>query len=248
MRNERPPFDEQFSDSDSSDSSNGSSDPGSSTELELILEGIRQIISYLYGLAVAIRNPTPLDRFDRSTNVDTSHFEIWDIQHASERFPLLSTASPLILQRLGKANSRRRQVFKYNMIHNSKVRHGVDAFTTQVDPVAVLPDRYLDEDQGDLEPTSLKAPNEESQRTPSIRAPTLDTQTTVATFVEKDTGDAAINFDDGLSETSSAVSDGPLDETALEIPAPPAGALEGEYFECPYCYEISRAPSTIQWR
>ena len=248
LNNERLPYDEQASDSESSDSSSESSDPDSPTELEMILNDIKQTISCLYKLAIVVHNPAPRDRFRKAEDIDTSHFELWDSKHIGEKFPMLASESPFLLQRLGKANSRRRQVFKYNKIHHSKMRHGVNNFLVRAEPVLEVPHRDLESEQQVFNPVESQDRDEAARSAPSISAPTLNTQTTATTFIETKTEEMDVDFDDALSESSSAVSENPLDEGALKIPEPPAGALDGDYFECPYCYEISRTPTITRWR
>ncbi len=248
MSNERLPLDEQLSDSDSSDSSSGSADLGSSTELELILKGIRQSISYLYKLAITVRNPTPTDRLYTKHDIDTSCYECWDIQHVGQRLPLLASVSPFLLQRLGKANSRRRQVFKYNKKHHEKLQHGVDAYTANLETVVGVADHITGDQERTFHPVSVRDQDEVARNTPSERAPTLDTQTTVATFLEKDPDRTELDFDDGLSETLSVLTEGSPEEDDFKFPEPPLGALGDDYFECPYCCEVSRIPNMIQWK
>ena len=263
MNKERLPYDEQSAESDSSDSSSGDDSLNSKTELEQILSDIKNIITYLFELAIIVRDPTPIDRFkkaERNENENKSAYTSWDIQHVRDKFDsskkdrLLERESPFLVRRLGKANTRRRQLFDYYEKHNSKLRHGVDAFTPLIEPEVVNADDFrTDPDRSLSIKTYAKGiPDEDEiiQRAPSTIAPTLGTQTTVATFldsnVEADLDDN--DADDGLSETSSAASEGQTDEGGLEIPEAPAGALENKAFECPYCYEIIRAPSTTKWR
>lgn len=198
-----------------------------------------------------MRNPAPLDRIQNADEINTSHFEEWDIQHVGEKFPLLATVSPFLLQRLGKANTRRRQIFKYNKLHNSRLKRGVDGMTGRAETIAVITTQNFENQEGVSRDTDFRDHNEvhESRESaPSTRAPTMDTQTTVATYIENQADTVYFDPDDEVSETSSAASENPMDEGALRIPEPPLGALDGEYFECPYCFEISRTPTITRWR
>ena len=195
-----------------------------------------------------MRNPAPRDRFRKAEDIDTSHFIPWDAQHIGEKFPMLASESPFLLHRLAKANSRRRQVFKYNKIHSSKMKHGIDNRLVYAEPVLEIADQELRGEQHFSEPIERQDQDEPGPSAPSISAPTLDTQTTATTFMEGRIHENSVEIDDTLSESSSAVSENPLDESALKIPDPPAGALEDEFFECPYCHEVSKTPTIMKWR
>ena len=52
---------------------------------------------------------------------------------------------------------------------------------------------------------------------------------------------------DRLSESSSAVSEHAAAESKIAIPAQPTGALESEFFECPYCYDILKVSGLLSW-
>lgn len=93
------------------------------TELEQIASSVPDTVNCLLRLSVAIRNPAPHDRFATSVSIDISHYESFDIQHVQMKF---QNVDSLLAQRLGKANSRRRQYFKYRKSHHSKLAHGLD--------------------------------------------------------------------------------------------------------------------------
>ncbi|KAF5665566.1 hypothetical protein FCIRC_10493 [Fusarium circinatum] len=103
--------DEEFDESDDPD-----------TELNQISADVADVVNCLLRLSVAIRNPAPHDRFIKSHSIDTSHYEIFDIQHVSSKF---KTLEPLLAERLGKAKSRRRQFFNYRLAHRTKLSQGL---------------------------------------------------------------------------------------------------------------------------
>ncbi|KAL5613998.1 hypothetical protein FOVSG1_003061 [Fusarium oxysporum f. sp. vasinfectum] len=103
--------DEDFEESDDPD-----------TELNQTFVDIADVVNCLLRFSVAIQNPAPHDRFIRSHSIDTSHFEIFHIQHVSSKF---RTMEPLLAERLGKAISRRRQFFNYRLAHRTKLSQGL---------------------------------------------------------------------------------------------------------------------------
>ncbi|KAF2674522.1 hypothetical protein BT63DRAFT_12856 [Microthyrium microscopicum] len=88
------------------------------SELEQIMAHISNSTKCLMRLSVAIRHPAPHDRFMRSGNIDTSAFEPYDIAHVRHKFP---KAENFLIDRLGKAISRRRLYLKYRANHKEKL-------------------------------------------------------------------------------------------------------------------------------
>lgn len=73
---------------------------------------ISHIIAYLYRLSIAISSPAPQDRLERMTSNSMSHFETFDIDHIGNKYKF-DDKNRYLLDRLGKANTKRRQLFKY---------------------------------------------------------------------------------------------------------------------------------------
>jgi hypothetical protein len=241
LSGEAQPYDDQTFDSDSSDSTSGEDADTTIEALQTFLD-VQKIITYLYKYAAHLRSPAPRDRLLKLAKIDVSHFEEWDQLHLEEKFPL---ASPALRKRLGKANSIRRQMFKYHEKHHDKLARNLD-FTD-----SIKSDLRADQDginTGQL--NSVTTPGL-PKFTPSVKsaAPstivTTNTQTTIATYVETS---KEILTDDNLSETSSAASEGPDEGSNLHLPHPPKGALEGNIFQCPYCYEMMKISGSLSWR
>ncbi|KAI9773017.1 MAG: hypothetical protein M1839_002247 [Geoglossum umbratile] len=243
LSGKQQPYDELSFDSDSSDSApEGGIDAVKTprpTELQQTFRDVQKIITYLYELALYLRSPAPSSRLSKLAKIDVSHFEEWDRRHVEEKF---RAANPTLLRRLGKANSRRRQMFKYYERHHSMLSRNLATFTT--------PEPKAGNDKAVAGPTDAIRSNPPTlvpsvRTTPSTDAVTTNTQTTIATFV--DTGEE-IFTEDNLSETSSAASEGPDEESTLHMPPLPKGAIYGEAFQCPYCYEMMKVSSSQSWR
>ncbi|WZH42013.1 uncharacterized protein QYS62_002981 [Fusarium acuminatum] len=93
------------------------------SELPQILISIAESINCLFRLSVSINNPFPHDRLTDVSSTDTSYFESFDIDHVRKTF---SAASDAIIERLGKANSRRRQYLNYRKLRRKKLASGQD--------------------------------------------------------------------------------------------------------------------------
>ncbi|KAF4777268.1 hypothetical protein HER10_EVM0012996 [Colletotrichum scovillei] len=92
-------------------------------ELDAIMEVFPDIINCLMRLVIMIQNPTRSDRFSGAKLTDTTEYEHYDIQHVSAKFEGIDDQ---LAQLLGKANSRRRQYFKYREAHHKKLSHLMD--------------------------------------------------------------------------------------------------------------------------
>lgn len=93
-----------------------------STELNQILMDVSEINTDLLRLSKAMRNPAPHERFLNAVATDTSYFNEHDHRHVQDKFP---KADPLLLNKLAKAVSRRRQFFRYREQHQSKLKQGL---------------------------------------------------------------------------------------------------------------------------
>ncbi|MCJ1471573.1 hypothetical protein MMC13_000213 [Lambiella insularis] len=106
-----------------SDFEDGDTKPGQDTEIQQIFVEILELINCLYRLSMSVRNPTGTQRYIKSAHIDTSYFEPYDIEHVRQKFPL---AWDYLVQRLGKAISRRRQYLKYRETHAAKIAQHLD--------------------------------------------------------------------------------------------------------------------------
>ncbi|KFA54857.1 hypothetical protein S40293_10134 [Stachybotrys chartarum IBT 40293] len=103
------------------------SEPEMPPELFQILTSIIENVNCLLRLSMSIRNPAPHDRFKQSTITDTTHFQLFDVQHVRTKYP---SASDVLVQRLGTAISRRRQYFRYRDLRRQKMASGLDPWDT----------------------------------------------------------------------------------------------------------------------
>ncbi|KAF3015046.1 hypothetical protein E8E14_010428 [Neopestalotiopsis sp. 37M] len=125
------PWDQELSGNESDDESiSGPEDDDIefATEMDQLLADIAGIVSCLLKLSVSIRNPAPHDRFRGSTKTDTSFYEPADIAHVQAKF---GQANPNLVKLLGKANTRRRQFFKYRETHHQKLSRGLEMISTR---------------------------------------------------------------------------------------------------------------------
>lgn len=212
----------------------------STTELEERFFEVRHIITCLYKLSIVIQNPASRDQLLRCAKIEVAHYEYFDVAHASQKFPF---AAEYLVERLGKANTKRRQLFQYHEQHHDKLALYIDA------PIG--PELYSQRDNldGEVEADLNPAMKDERLTRGQVSiAKTVNTQTTVSTFVER-SARAPGGSDDGRSQTSYATSVGDISYSKLRIPVPPTLAREfdGEPFECPYCFSMTAVENSRSW-
>jgi len=233
----------------------GLTEEGETSEPEIeafvtLLSDITHIITCLYRFSMAMRNATPRDRLHKITSIEVSHFEYWDIAHIGHKFPM---APSYLIQRLGKANTRRRQLMKYYRGH-----HGAIARYINRDPPLPLGDRTV-ERQGVLQ-SSLALVGEERESGSIINAPTTiansivaKSQTTVSTikqdafYIHDAVGVGPEPDEDQVSQTSYATSAN-NQRIRISPPPDPDAAYNGTPFECPYCFQIISVRDRRAWR
>jgi hypothetical protein len=220
-------------------SNNSQSQASRPTELQqILLTDVPEIITCLYKLSQAIRNPAPHDRYLKSTSIDTSHFEFWDIQHIENKFP---NAPNFLAIRLGKAISRRRQYLKYCDKHRRKLGQDIDpprlpAIIRKV-PKTVLAPQFF---QNDEPLTKVDAVE------PSEVATTVLTQTTATTFTASNI-EVEVESDSGQTQTSYTPSESADEGPKPRPPPPPKQFHDNQPFECPFCFTIVNVKSIRSW-
>lgn len=121
MRGQRVPWDADTS-SDSDTGSELSSDSlQGTTELIQLSATMKAVITSLFRLSMAIRDPAPTSQSTRTLTIDKSYFEQHDVFHVQAKYPL---CPDYLAIRLGRALSSRRQYLSYREEHHSKLVKG----------------------------------------------------------------------------------------------------------------------------
>lgn len=133
MTGARQPLEDVVSDGDSSntetesESGEGSSQSQGPSEMRQILTEVSEVVNCLYRLSMSVRNPTGTQRYVKSAHIDTSFYEPYDLRYVEQKFP---SAKGYLVERLGKAISRRRQYLKYRETHAAKMAQRLDEENT----------------------------------------------------------------------------------------------------------------------
>ncbi|KAI5816702.1 hypothetical protein BZA77DRAFT_311673 [Pyronema omphalodes] len=197
---------------------------------------ISHIITYLYRISIAISSPAPQDRLERMPTNSMSHYLAFDIDHISNKYKF-DDKDQYLLERLGKANTKRRQVFKYYQDHHQRI----------IGRRPTSPEAASQPGSPGLENSEI----DENDFYQSV-VDRSDMYTTVNTFYEGDRKfsvfkpfDLDSRSETGFSETSYASSS--ADSDNLRVPDPPEEAKKGP-FQCPYCFIIVETESRASWK
>lgn len=185
------------------------------------------------------------DRLLKSSKVNVAFYETFDIEHTRHKFP---SANDTLVERLGRAISKRRQYLKYREQHHEKL--SVPRQNTFTANQSIDQDRSMP-----LIETKASSPAQTRQQ-PSERGSgaaishSLGVSTTASTFVplsHQGIADIDVDVYSERSSVSSHQSSTIGDERPRLPPIPQASEHSGD-FECPYCYTICRLVGKEDWQ
>ncbi|CEL05107.1 hypothetical protein ASPCAL06227 [Aspergillus calidoustus] len=223
------PESEDSSDSDASSAGLETRNP-SLSDLEEYLLDIRHTITSLYKFSVTLQNPATRDKTKKASRIDVSFYEVFDIQHASEKFGL--PADCILAQRLGRANTRRRQLLAYYKDHDQKISKYIDVFMGNALQSSSTPKSKTSGDQRDV--VSLSGIQGAAASTKSTE---WTQDTTVSTVRMPDVDATSDSGRTVFSTTTSAAGD---ESSTIPVPPPPdpEAAARQEPFNCQICCQI----------
>lgn len=194
------------------------------SKIEAELSDIEGIITALYRLTMSIQNPTPRDRPEKFAAIDVSHFRVFDVRHAEDKFP---SAPEFLAKRLGEANTKRRQILEYLKNHHQKVAEDITP--------SAQPETQIYPSQNDN-----LGPMEGSYSAPAMSAKTAPTVLTDFVIPDVQRDILLPQDDDRQSFTSYASSAAASGEVRLRPKRPPVqkGNDEDSPFECQCCFLI----------
>ena len=238
-----PEVDSDASSDDSSISADDEQTPKdkpSQTELQQLCQAVKNSITSLLKLSIAIRKYATRDDYSRSASenpIDNS----FDINHVRQKHPC---AESWLVSRLGKANARRRQYLSYRERHRQKLSQ--EARTPLGDVESGKEAKEEGEATLPIRSTSMMedGPSNLGGTTTSI----VLTQTTATTYVAATVQDIDQSSDPGRSETSYATNQTENDIGDLRVPPPPKESEDEQPFECPYCFTIQTIKGDRAWK
>jgi hypothetical protein len=227
-----------ISDSDDEIASTGE-EAAQTSELEQLFAAIKTANSSLMKLSMVIRNSPSRDDYLKAAsryNFDARY----DIGHVREKHGAAQRSSDWLLERLGKAITRRRQYLKYREEHHTKLARDWDKEA----PEEVVAPAF---DEAPL-PTVIE--EEKLERTIALTKATTYVES--KTLVEKD----GVDLDQGSFGSQTSYEPTVIGEAVnkLSVPPPPIMAFEsvpfefGEPFQCLYCYMEQTVKNKTAWK
>ncbi|KAF2006121.1 hypothetical protein P154DRAFT_254087 [Amniculicola lignicola CBS 123094] len=219
-------------------------------EMPRLLDSITFTIACLY--RIPIRKPAPLDRLKHQTSIDSALYQHFDVMYIKDKFPLLDEA---LATRLGKMNTRRRQLLYYREAHKQSLD------TARVQPKVVPGERqFVLIADLDVDPNTAGRQTTPSQQTVSQAATSHFTLRSKATTIKLGDGSLPLKEEDvdimALYAPSIAASKSSMassftgNDLRIEVPHRPQNedGEELEWFECPYCLITKNITTAHKWK
>ena len=209
------------------------------SEMQELMTAIRTGLDSLFKTSAFIRKFASKER--RSRAIETKPFDNRaDIMYINDRYPLLSK-NPTLAARLGEANARRRQFFKYRRDHDQRLA----TVATRNEPTTNKAQSSLETEKPGPPKTALTA-----ETKPSVLAETK------ATTLNADADAQARMLQvakaaEAMSTVSFATSIAATSDDELLFPPLPSEAKDGSPFLCSYCLRFEhfkREGLEYQWR
>ncbi|KAK2733554.1 regulator of conidiation-1 [Colletotrichum kahawae] len=238
-------FDVSSQDSDSNASSTSIlidvPDESRGSEIQMLVSAIKVSIDSLFRASVFIRKFKPSDRRQRATRSKAFDSRA-DVMYVGERYPMLRTKNESLIPKLGEANARRRQYFKYRRDHREKLASNADDDANKTFQQAELKAGQM----GPITENTIKSGTTKA----SLFEKSEATEFLASTAEAKQKQDM-LNMEDNFSAVSLANTIIESSEGELQFPPLPSEGEANESFECPYCLEIIQLKSSnkqSQWR
>ncbi|KAI1502966.1 WD40-repeat-containing domain protein [Biscogniauxia marginata] len=242
-------YDISSSDSDSAISSTSSignytQAAGLTSEIQELMSAIKLGLDNLFKASVFIRKFAPKEKRQRASN--TKPFDNRaDVMHIKDRYPVVTKKNVALVTRLGEANARRRQYFKYRRDHNDRLsRPDTEGDVSESGSKLHLQSRPVDKS------SKLTKSISSEQTKPSLLAETEATELVVDPLAEVQLS-SLLDAPSAQSVVSFATSVIESSEDNLSFPPLPAEAQNNYSFLCPYCMMVvplGRKDKDRQWR
>ena len=211
------------------------------SEFEYLMSEITHIITCLYKFTATIQHPAPKDRLHKIALTNISYFEDLDIKHIDKMFCPTDPqnnfrVAKYLSERLGKANTKRRQLLNYykaqsDSLSSNELNDTFKSMTSAMESGSVRnPRKTLDPKRAATGYTRIR---------PQTTVPTIN--------IELSQEDKLVEDEDRLSQTSYASSTNHA--VKIRVPPPPTdNAFRGDPFKCSYCFKMIKIRSRKDWK
>jgi hypothetical protein len=194
---------------------------------------IGNVVACLYRLSITIQNPSSREKLEKMEKIDMTFFETFDTEHIRNKFGIIrESGGDWLLERLGKSNTKRRQILRYHETHHEKI--------------VGLRIAQLGAEEGEAPEVGMSSGDFYSVGPSTV-------QTTVSTVYQQNQEYDLVNPIDldsrseaGCSQTSYASSTN-SGKDVFRVPPPPQGFDSGP-FQCPYCFRIVETTNKNSWK
>ena len=233
-----------ISDSDE-DNASAAEETTQTSDLEQLFTAIKTANSSLMKLSMVIRNSPARDDYLKAASRYPFDAK-YDIGHVKEKYGPAKGSRDWLLERLGKAITRRRQYLRYREEHHAKLSRDWENAT--VEETVTIADI-------DAPPLSRAQAAEDEAPAKTIALTKVTKATTYVenkTMTERD----GIDLDQGSFGSQTSYEPTVIGEAVhkLSVPPPPTMAFEnvpfefGEPFQCPYCYMEVTIKNKTAWK
>ena len=208
------------------------------SEMQELVSAIRTGLDSLFKASIFIRKNASDNK--RLRAAETRPFDNRaDVMYIKDRYPLLNKI-PTLVARLGEANARRRQYFKYSRDHDEHLSTVTtdgdsDNVNAQAHPVVTIPRTAKSVLTAHTKPSLLA----------ETKATTLMAETAEARMIQK------LEVLEPMSQVSYATFVAETSDEELPFPPVPFEADDGSPFLCPYCFQpqqFKRGNLQNEWR
>jgi hypothetical protein len=203
--------------------------PNVDDELQELMAAISDFTTGLYRISMVLRKATPRDRYSKAASA-VAFLPDFDIDYVRNKFP---TANTWLIERLGKANARRREYFKYCETH----RQSLGSVPSEDTPAPSGPRQGTRRDE-----TATRSEGHFSF------VPSTSASTYIEQYQRPGSDNMMVNHAEEVSVKSYAKSIVFPGNEGLTLPPPPKESENGSPFECPYCYMIQEVDNDHVWR
>ena len=237
---------EEFSELSDSSDSGGSlvEQPCPTSELQQLFLAIVETITSLLKLSISIRRSTPRDRYARVASLKSPLDPSFDINHVYEKYPRLRS-KPWLVEKLGKAITRRRDYLRYRERHHEKLAD------SNVSSANIKPPYHHNAVPTKLDSHTVSARG--GPKVADVASSSADRSRLASTIATTYIADSHIPFETASHSALSEISDltSVVDDhhqEARPIPDPPKESAGAKPFECPYCYTIQVIRKPSNWK
>jgi hypothetical protein len=195
----------------------------------------------LFHLSSLITRSSTRDKFVRAeVKCSLKMYESYDVQHVREKVNRASgRADESLVTRLGRANTRRRQVIRYSREHNAEL--------SRLDPGEDQPSEQGHPKRGLNGISDKSSIGQSVLRSEITKQSAVPTKASTVGVVNPNAFDYGLDDARSCTTVATSIMDGQA-FSGLKVPELTHYAKPGEHFICPLCQTVQRFNGQGAWR